>query len=65
MQATLDDCFVVFVRDEFPTSSNPEMMERELVRCSTKEEAHWVQRECEGPHRKCIVRYVGPTGGGD
>ncbi|HYV34068.1 MAG TPA: hypothetical protein VE988_00100 [Gemmataceae bacterium] len=65
MVATLDECYVVFVRDEDRSAGNPSMCERELVKCATHEQAEWVRRECTRPRRKCIIRYVGPTGGGD
>jgi hypothetical protein len=60
-----EDQFVVFVREDRPSAAGPEAWERELVSCPTYEEALWVCREMRGPHRKCIVRFVGPAGGGD
>jgi hypothetical protein len=65
MQSTLDDRFVVYVRDEGRVDSFYGPVERELVSCSTYEEAEWVRQECAGPNRKCIIRYIGPAGGGD
>lgn len=65
MPATLDDCFVVMIREKDCTGETPAQIERELVTCATYEEAQWVRRECGGPNRRCIIRYVGPAGGGD
>jgi len=65
MQATLDECFVVFVREDRPTDGTGPPPERELVSCPTYEEALWVRREYGGNKRNCIIRYVGPSGGGD
>jgi hypothetical protein len=65
MSATLDDCYVVFIRDERQSGAVPALMERELVTCSTYHEAECVRRECGSRSRKCIIRFVGPTGGGD
>jgi hypothetical protein len=61
----LQDLFVVFVQSPRGNGANPEVMERELVRCASYEEARWVRRENAARHRKCIIRYAGPAGGGD
>jgi len=60
-----DDCYMVFVRTDPDHSRRPDAAERPLVRCSTYEEARWVRQENQGPGRKCIIRYIGTTGGGD
>jgi hypothetical protein len=60
-----EDEFVVFVRENRPTPAGSETVERELVHCATYAEAEWVRRENEHPGRRCIIRYVGPAGGGD
>jgi hypothetical protein len=60
-----EEQFVVYVRDNRPRAIAAFTEERPLVGCATYEEAQWVRRECEGPRRRCIIRYVGPTGGGD
>jgi len=65
MSTALDDCFVVFVRDEGSPEYGVAPRERELVACSTYAEAECVRRENGGPTKKCIIRYVGPAGGGD
>jgi hypothetical protein len=61
-----EDRFVVFIREDrrhYP--SQPEVEERELTSCPTYEQARWVRQENTGPHRRCIIRYLGETGGGD
>jgi hypothetical protein len=65
MATTLDDCFLVFVRDEGSREFGLAPRERELVACPTYAEAEDVRRENAGPTKKCIIRYVGPAGGGD
>jgi len=65
MEATLDDRFVVFVRELAEPKSVGLPAERPLVTCSSYEEAQWVRREYATRMRKCIIRYVGPAGGGD
>jgi hypothetical protein len=65
MEAILQDCYVVFARELITPGRVAYARERELVTCSSYEEARWVQRECTSPTRQCIIRYVGPAGGGD
>ncbi len=65
MNPILDDCFVVMVREEDSTRTVPNLVERELVSCPTYEQAHWIKRECSRPGHKCIIRFVGTSGGGD
>ena len=48
MATALDDCFVVFVRDEGSPEFGGAAGERELVACSTYAEAEWVRRENGG-----------------
>ncbi len=63
MTAVHEDCFMVYVREEKKTDDPAG--ERPLVACPSYEEAEWVRRENQGPQRRCIIRYVGPAGGGD
>jgi hypothetical protein len=65
MEAILQDCYVVFARELITPGRNSFTRERELVKCSSYEEARWVQRECTSKTRQCIIRFVGPVGGGD
>jgi hypothetical protein len=65
MDTVQEEGFVVFVRSEPGYAERPDATERALVRCASYEEARWVRQENQGPGRECIIRYVGPTGGGD
>jgi len=65
METNLEERFVVFVRDMAAPGYREELEERELIACPTYEEAQWVRREYGSRTRKCIIRYVGPSGGGD
>lgn len=58
-----EDCFDVYVREDSGVPYLP--MERKLMTCRTYEEAVSVRRENNAPDRRCIIRYVGPAGGGD
>jgi hypothetical protein len=60
-----EDRFIVYVRDLLRCDSKPESAELELVSCPSYEQAKWIRQELSGPHRKCIIRHVGPVGGGD
>jgi hypothetical protein len=57
--------YVVFIQSPADPNARPESVERELVECATYEEARWVRRENTSPTRRCVIRYVGPAGGGD
>jgi len=63
MNMVLDDCFVVYVREKKMNRHRP--MERQLVSCSSYQEAEMVRKENQAPDRHCIIRYTGPAGGGD
>jgi hypothetical protein len=68
MDSQYEEQFVVYVRDHRPQASGaagPVPEGQELVGCATYEEAQWVRHECESRRRRCIIRYVGPSGGGD
>ena len=65
MESTHDDCFMVFVRQDSPHSRRPDHAERALASCSSYEEARQIQRQLQQSSRNCIIRYVGPAGGGD
>ena len=63
MSVVAEECFVVYVRDK--QSKPHHLTERKLVDCGSYEEAQMVRRENQAPDRHCIIRYLGPTGGGD
>ena len=58
-----EDCFVVFVRVEDNPAEPPS--EAELARCRTYTEARWLCQKFGDPHRRYVIRYLGPAGGGD
>lgn len=61
--AVNDDGFVVYIREE--ASRGDPASEVPLAVCASYEEAGWVRRENQRPGRRCVIRYVGPAGGGD
>lgn len=65
MEPLLEDRFVVFLREYRRRNDRVEAVEREVVGCSTYEEASRVQQSYHHRGRACIIRYVGTTGGGD
>jgi hypothetical protein len=64
MESSLDDRFIVFVREPGP-GCGPQLAERPLVICSSYAEARRIRRELQHAARECVIRYVGPAGGGD
>jgi hypothetical protein len=58
----LVDCFVVFVRNG---ARRPEAAERPVAAYASYEEADEVRQHLRRSGRWCIIRFVGPTGGGD
>ena len=59
-----DDCFAVFARDEEERAGAPPM-EHEVVRCTSHDEARQFCQRYGDVHRRYIIRYLGPAGGGD
>jgi hypothetical protein len=66
MDTALEDRFVVYLRSGNGDAAYPETVERPLASCSTYEEARRVR---EAAHflrpADCVIRFVGPSGGGD
>jgi hypothetical protein len=60
-----DDRFLVFVRADRSLTNSPENCESYLISVSTYEEARRIQREYRSLARECVIRYLGPAGGGD
>jgi hypothetical protein len=58
-----DECFEAYVRERKANPNRP--MEWQVVNCGSYQEAEMVRRENQGPDRHCIIRYLGPAGGGD
>lgn len=65
MDSALDDCFVVFARADHADGSDPEAVERPLASCASYEEARQVCQAYHDHATDCVIRYVGPAGGGD
>jgi len=65
VESIQDDCFIVFLRHDRASSNRPDCSERPLTKCSSYEEARRIQRELHHTSRICVIRYVGPAGGGD
>jgi len=65
MESFLDDRFVVFLCHIANRSNRPDDAERVLATCSSYEEARQIQRHLQHQDHKCVIRYVGPAGGGD
>ncbi len=60
-----EDGFVVFVRVDPTHECTPESVEQPLRVCPSYEEARQLQRSFRGSQRECVIRYLGPAGGGD
>jgi hypothetical protein len=65
MESAHEDRYVVFLRHDRAHSSRPDCSERLLTTCSTYEEARRIQRQMQESSRPCVIRFVGPAGGGD
>jgi hypothetical protein len=66
MESVLDDCFVVYERLDSRHDDHPDWAEQPLAVCSSYEDARRAQREFQfvSP-RKAVIRFIGPSGGGD
>jgi hypothetical protein len=65
MELVHDDQFAVFVRRDGSHAARPDYSEHFLARFSSYEEARQMQRQLQKASRKCVIRYIGPAGGGD
>jgi hypothetical protein len=65
MDARHEDCFVVFLRMDRSHAERRECEEEPLVGCSSYQEARQVKQAYHDSGRDCVIRYVGPAGGGD
>jgi hypothetical protein len=65
MDAVYEDRFLVFaLRDDAPRE-RPQAVEREVASCATYEDACRVRRRYRNADIPCVIRFVGPAGGGD
>lgn len=60
-----EDRFLVFLRSAYSNSDRPDVVERDLIACSSLAEARRIRSQFQSPMHECVIRYVGPTGGGD
>jgi hypothetical protein len=65
MNSVHDDRFLVFVRADRRHATPPEDFERYLISCPTYQDARRLQREMRNLDQECVIRYLGPAGGGD
>ncbi len=65
MDSAPEDCFVVFVRADGSHGAWPEGAERPLGMFPTYADALRLRRSLNRPPSECVIRFVGPTGGGD
>ncbi|HXG13041.1 MAG TPA: hypothetical protein VNK04_25005 [Gemmataceae bacterium] len=65
MDSVYSDEFVVFVRLDRAHPYPPEEVEQDIFHCSSYEEARRIRQQCHRADRECVIRYLGPAGGGD
>jgi hypothetical protein len=65
MSTVLEDRYLVFLRMERSESERRACDEEPLADCATYEEAREVRRRYHDCGRDCVIRFVGPAGGGD
>jgi hypothetical protein len=65
MDSVLCDCFVVYAHWDGVSLEKPGKIERKLATCDSYEEADRVRKEYERSGVHCVIRFIGPAGGGD
>jgi hypothetical protein len=65
MDNVQEDCFVVYARADRGRGEWPEHAEQPLAACPTYAEARRIQRSLGLSAHGCVIRYIGPAGGGD
>jgi hypothetical protein len=65
VEEVYQDCFVVFVLDDSGSAERPESVEQAVATCASHEEAARVRQEYRDSGRRCVIRCLGETGGGD
>ena len=65
MGTLLEDRYLVFLRMERSESERRACDEEPLADCATYEEAREVRQRYHDRGRDCVIRFVGPAGGGD
>lgn len=59
----LEGCYAVCVKPEAPAGLEAEDEEETI--CADHEEAELLRQELHRKGRSCVIRYIGPAGGGD
>jgi hypothetical protein len=67
MDSVQDDRFMVFLRfDNRHSKTSADAAEEPLATCSTYQEARRIRQLLhKAAAGECVIRYIGPTGGGD
>jgi hypothetical protein len=65
MDTMHEDCFVVFLRRDRNEAERSVCDEEPLADCPTYEEARQIKQAYRDSGCECVIRYVGPGGGGD
>jgi hypothetical protein len=66
MESAHEDRFVVFVRaDGRHENLAPQHLERPVISVASYEQAQRIKQQWQQAGRSCVIRYVGPAGGGD
>ena len=65
MNSVHDDHFLVFIRADRSQATAPEDFERYVISCPTYQDARRIQRSYRNLDQECVIRYLGPAGGGD
>jgi hypothetical protein len=65
MEGVFEDRFIVFLRHDLGHANRPDHTERPLATCASYADARRVQRQLLQESRESVIRFVGPSGGGD
>jgi hypothetical protein len=65
MDTQFDPPYVVYLRKEGGPPPAPDAVEPIEIPCDTFAQALQIRRTIQDPHLRCIIRYLGETGGGD
>lgn len=65
MDSAHDDQFVVYVRLDRAHPYPPEAVEQTVIHCTSYEEARRIRQQYHNTSRECVIRFTGPSGGGD
>jgi hypothetical protein len=65
MDSASTDTYQVYLREHRRTGDLHEVVEQPLADCVTYDEARRIQQQALRAAQDCIIRYMGPTGGGD